>query len=99
MKKNHQKKDKYDRYLAYIFVDGNLLQEKLLYNGLADLKYNKKEYKYTDRLENANNHAKEELIGIYSTKEYQEDLEEDLIYYLKKWSKKLLSSILKEFFD
>lgn len=93
------KKDKYDRYLAYIFVDGNLLQEKLLYNGLADLKYNKKEYKYTDRLEKANNHAKDELIGIYSTKEYQEDLEEDLIYYLKKWSKKLLSSILKEFFD
>lgn len=90
-------KDKYNRYLAYIFVDGELLQEKLLYNGLADLKYNKKEYKYTDRFEKANNHAKDELIGIYSTKEYQEELEEDLIYYLKKWAKKLLSSILKDF--
>lgn len=96
---NSEIKDKYDRYLAYIFVDGELLQEKLLYNGLADLKYNKKNYKYSNRLENANNHAKDELIGIYSTKEYQEELEENLIYYLKKWSKKLLSSILKDFID
>jgi hypothetical protein len=51
--------------------------------GLADLKYNKKNYKYSNRLENANNHAKDELIGIYSTKEYQEELEEDLLFYLK----------------
>ena len=96
---NSTKKDKYDRYLVYVFVDGELLQEKLLYNGLADLKYDKKSYKYTDRLELANEHAKSELIGIYSTKEYQEELEENLITYLKKWSKKLLSSILKDFFE
>ena len=97
--KNSEKKDKYDRYLAYIFVDGELLQEKLLYNGLADLKYNKNNYKYTDRLEIANEHAKNELLGIYSTKEYQEELEENLLTYLKKWGKKLLSSILKEIID
>lgn len=96
---NTDKKDKYGRYLAYIFVDGELLQEKLVYNGLADLKYNKTSYKYTDRLDKANKHAKENYLGIYSTKEYQEELEEDLLYYLKKWSKKLLSSILKELFD
>ena len=96
---NSEKKDKYDRYLVYVFVDGELLQEKLLYNGLADLKYNKNNYKYTDRLERANEHAKNELIGIYSTKEYQEELEENLLTYLKKWGKKLLSSILKEIID
>ena len=96
---NSDKKDKYDRYLAYIFVDGELLQEKLLYNGLAELKYDKSNYKYEERLTQAENHAKENFLGIYSTKEYQEELEEDLLYYLKKWSKKLLSSILKDLFD
>ncbi|MBR2712307.1 MAG: thermonuclease family protein [Bacilli bacterium] len=96
---NSDKKDKYDRYLAYIFADGNFLQEELLYNGLAELKYDKSSYKYEDRLIKAEEHAKENFLGIYSTKEYQEELEEDLLYYLKKWSKKLLSSILKDLFD
>lgn len=96
---NSEKKDKYDRYLVYVFVDGELLQEKILKNGLADLKYNKNNYKYTDRLEEANKYAKDNFLGIYSTKEYQEELEETFLGYLKKWSKKLLSSILKDFFD
>jgi micrococcal nuclease len=96
---NSSKIDKYDRYLAYVFVDGELLQEKLLYNGLAKLKYDKSNYKYEDRLTKAENHAKENFLGIYSTKEYQEELEENLLFYLKKWGKKLLSSILKELFD
>lgn len=96
---NSTKQDKYDRYLVYVFVDDELLQKKLVYNGLADLKYNKNNYKYTSVLEEANKHAKDNYLGIYSTKEYQEELEEDLLYYLKKWSKKLLSSILKELFD
>lgn len=96
---NSDKKDKYDRYLAYVFVDNELLQENLLYNGLAKLKYDKSTYKYEDRLIKAENHAKENFLGVYSTTEYKEELEEDLLYYLKKWSKKLISSILKEFFD
>lgn len=95
---NTSTKDKYDRYLVYVFIDGELLQEKILYNGLADLKYEKKNFKYNDRLEKAYKHAKDNLIGIYSTKEYQEEVEEDLIYYLTKWGKKLLSNILKEIF-
>lgn len=96
---NSSKQDKYDRYLAYVFIDGELLQEKVLYQGLADLKYEKKNYKYNDKLERANQHAKDNLIGIYSTKKYQEEVEENLLYYLKKWSKKLLSYISKELFD
>lgn len=96
---NSSKTDKYDRYLAYVFVDGDLLQEKILYNGLAELKYDKSNYKYEDELIKAENHAKDNFLGVYSTKEYQEELEEDLLYYLKKWGKKLLSSILKELFD
>ena len=96
---NSSKTDKYDRYLVYVFTDGELLQEKLLYNGLAKLKYDKSNYKYESKLSKAEQHAKDNFIGIYSTKEYKEELEEDLLYYLKKWSKKLLSSILKDLFD
>lgn len=96
---NSSKKDKYDRYLVYVFVDGELLQEKILYNGLAKLKYDKSTYKYEDKLSKAEKHAKDSFIGVFSTKEYQEELEETFLDYIKKWSKKLLSSILKELFD
>ena len=93
---NSDKKDKYDRYLVYVFVDGELLQEKILYKGYAELKYNKKDYKYNDRLTLANEYAKSNFLGIYSTKEYKEELEEDLISYIVKFLKKLIASILKE---
>ena len=97
--KNSSKTDKYDRYLAYIFVDGELLQEKILHEGLAELKYDKNNYKYEEKLKDANQYAKDNFLGIYSTKEYQEELEETFLGYLKKWSKKLLSYILKDLFD
>ena len=57
--------DKYDRLLAYIFVDGKLLQEILVKEGLAKVAYIYGDYKYTDLLYNAQNEAKKNKVGIW----------------------------------
>lgn len=60
------KKDKYDRYLVWVFVDGELLQEKLISKGLASVAYLYGDYKYTDILEEAEQTAEENKLGIWS---------------------------------
>lgn len=65
---NSSEKDKYERHLAWIWVDGILLQEKLIKNGLATtymLQYN---YKYAWILQEQEEKAKEEKMGIWSDK-------------------------------
>lgn len=59
-------KDKYDRYLAWVWVDGVLLQEQLLEQGLARIEYIYGDYKYLDILEKAEQQAKSKSIGIWS---------------------------------
>lgn len=58
--------DKYDRYLVWVFVDGELLQKKLIDNGLAEVKYLYGDYKYTSILEAAQEEAKENKVGIWN---------------------------------
>lgn len=43
-------KDKYGRYLAWIFVDDELLQKELIRNSLAEIKYIYDDYKYVTEL-------------------------------------------------
>ena len=43
--KNSKKQDKFDRYLAWIWVDNKLLQEQLISEGLAKVDYVYDEYK------------------------------------------------------
>ena len=59
-------KDKYGRYLVWIFVDGNLLQEKLVSKGLASVAYLYGDYKYTDKLEKSEQLAEENKLGIWN---------------------------------
>lgn len=59
------KQDKYDRVLAWVWVDGSLLQEELVQSGLAKVAYVYDDYKYVDRLEEAQKQAKEKGIGIW----------------------------------
>jgi len=59
-------KDKYDRYLVWVFVDGKLLQEKLVSRGLASVAYLYGDYKYTNRLEKAEQLAEENKVGIWN---------------------------------
>lgn len=67
--KNSDKQDKYDRYLVWVFVDGNLLQKKLINKGYAEVAYLYDDYKYTSELEKQQEKAKEKKIGIWSLNE------------------------------
>lgn len=67
--KNSDKKDKYDRYLVWVFIDGELLQKKLIKKGYAEVAYLYDDYKYTAELEKEQKKAKEKKIGIWSQNE------------------------------
>lgn len=60
---NSDKYDKYDRLLAWVFVDGRLLQQELIQKGLGEVAYLYDDYKYTPLLEEAQKKAKEEKVG------------------------------------
>ena len=94
-----EKIDKYGRTLAYVFVDGKLLEEYIVKNGYAEVKYIKEDYKYYNELKNSELKAIKNKKGIYSDKDYTEEkIEESIVKYIKKYCKKLLSNILREFF-
>jgi len=60
------KMDKYDRLLVWVFTDGSLLQEDLVKNGYAKVAYLYGDYKYTSKLENAQELASAKNIGIWN---------------------------------
>ena len=64
------KLDKYDRYLAWIFVDDNLLQKDLISLGYAEVKYIYGNYKYTDSLKKEEKIAKDKKIGIWNNNKF-----------------------------
>lgn len=67
------KTDKYDRHLVWVFVDGELLQKELIGKGLASVAYLYGDYKYTDILENEEQNAEDQKIGIWSISQEQTD--------------------------
>lgn len=73
---NSDKTDKYGRYLAWIWVDGELLQDLLVKEGLAKVAYLYADYKYTSLLQESEKIAKEDKIGIWKdevSNEYSEE--------------------------
>jgi len=67
---NSDKLDKYDRHLVWIFVDNKLLQQKLVENGLAEIKYVYGDYKYLDILNESLVIAKKNKINMWKNNEY-----------------------------
>lgn len=63
---NSDKTDKYDRHLVWVFVDDVLLQEELVSNGYAKIKYVYGDYKYLDELKREEQIAKGNRVGIWS---------------------------------
>ncbi len=63
------RKDKYGRYLFWVFVDGRLLQSELVANGLAKVDYIYGDYQYLDELKAKEKEAKDNKLGIWSIEE------------------------------
>lgn len=63
--KNSDKTDKYDRHLVWVFVDGKLLQEIIIKNGLGETAYLYDDYEYTDILESSQIEAKLNKVGMW----------------------------------
>ena len=69
--------DKYDRHLVWVFVDGDLLQKKLVNKGLGSVAYLYGDYKYTEELEEAEQEAENQKLGIWSIEKNEEENTED----------------------
>ena len=71
---NSDKKDKYNRYLGWIFVDDKLLQNEIIKKGFGEVAYLYDDYKYTNTLKKSELKAKQDKIGIwknYRTVDYR----------------------------
>ncbi|MGC5325516.1 thermonuclease family protein [Brevibacillus sp. SYSU BS000544] len=63
--------DKYGRYLYYIYINGNSVQEMLLENGLARVAYvYVPNVKYVDRYREIQDEARKAKKGIWSIEDY-----------------------------
>lgn len=58
--------DKYDRLLAWIWIDGSLLQKELVSIGYAEVAYIYGDYRYTKSLCINQKKAKELMLGIWN---------------------------------
>lgn len=58
--------DHYDRLLAWIWIDGILLQEEIVKEGLAEVTYLYGDYKYTNLLQDSEKSAKTQKLNIWS---------------------------------
>lgn len=70
---NADKKDKYNRIIAWVFVDDILLQNDLIEKGYAKLGYLYDDYKYTHILEKSQELASANNIGMWSEYEGTEE--------------------------
>lgn len=71
---NGNEKDTYDRFLVYVFVDGELIQDILVREGLARVAYvHDPSTTYLQQLEQSQEQAKEQEIGIWSITGYVTD--------------------------
>jgi len=90
---NSTKTDKYDRALAWVFVDGKLLQQLLVREGYAKVTYLYGDYKYTDLLKKEEQKAKSNKLKIWSNKTTKSDESTELTEILKKIAKKILKKL------
>ena len=70
--------DKYDRHLVWVYIDDILLQEELLKNGLAEVKYVYTNLTYLDSLYKAQDEAIKKRLNIFEN--YEEQTYSDTTY-------------------
>ena len=66
---NSDKFDKYDRHLVWVFVDDELLQNIIVKEGYADVKYLYGDYKYTNILQESLKTAKENNLNMWKSEQ------------------------------
>ncbi|MGM0804252.1 MAG: thermonuclease family protein [Bacillota bacterium] len=67
-------RDKYGRLLAYVFADGQSVQENLLKHGLARVAYVfEPNTKYVDQYDRIQKQAQKEGVGIWSVENYVQE--------------------------
>lgn len=93
---NSDKIDKYGRVLGWIFVDGELLQEDLVKNGYAEVKYLYGDYKYTKNLQRLEKKAKKEKLNMWSDDTYKEKNEDEIDNLLNELIDDLFKFISKK---
>lgn len=100
---NSDREDKYGRTLAWVWVDGVLLQQSLVEKGLAEVAYLYDDYQYTSLLQDAEVVAKANKVGQWSDEEPNSEeetsKEEESIDEDKKEEKKKKKNFIQEFFD
>ena len=90
--KKSKKKDKYNRYLAWVFYDDILLQNELVKKGYAKVAYLYDDYKYANKLIKSNETAIKNKKGIYSL---ENNDKKDIITKLKNIIKNIVEKINK----
>jgi len=65
---NSDMRDKYDRLLAWIWVDGDLLNQQLIKRGYAEIAFLYGDYLYIKELDDTEAIAERSKIGIWSQK-------------------------------
>jgi len=89
-------KDRYGRGLAWIFVDDVLLQEQLISLGYAKVAYLYDDYKYTPLLQEKEQIAKENKVGIWSGNEDSSKQNEKTTTAKSKTKKKKSRNFLED---
>ncbi len=69
--------DKYDRLLAWVFIDNKLLQSELIEKGYAKVAYMYDDYKYNDLLKEKQEIASSKNIGIWNNNKEKKENNED----------------------
>ncbi|NGZ77224.1 thermonuclease family protein [Saccharibacillus alkalitolerans] len=67
---DEEQRDQYDRMLAYVYLDGERFNEKLLEQGLARVVVYKPNDKYADEFRSVEAEAKRKKLGVWSIDGY-----------------------------
>lgn len=102
---NSDREDKYGRVLAFVHVDGILLEKDLIERGYAKVAYIYGDYAYVSELREIENKAKNAKIGIWEenlgdkieevNEEKKEDKEEDIVLKIIT----IIIEIIQKLFD
>lgn len=81
MEKDKTNKDRYGRYLRYVFVDDNFVNLELVRNGLAYVYIVSPDKKYEKEFLEAENSARSNDVGIWDESEYSDCIELEQFHY------------------